>query len=202
MVKEISGRRRRHPLENEKSSVSRIQSGWTHGTMSRWHESSRIWRPAVRRQALAKAMAPIRATWRSTTEVNSSMTTRRPPSRRTRAKVARKRSPVERTWNGRSQDGQEPRPTAERAAATELKPEAGAISSMMGRSLDQRKAAERRKQRGPKAARPMVDLPEPDGPTIRPIFQPSSSAGIWTEARKVAAWSGVTLNNERTRAER
>ena len=93
------------------------------------------WRPTSRRQARANAAAPICAMRRSTTEVNSSMTTRCGPSMRRRARSARNFSPVLSTEYGRSQLGTVPRPTAESAPVTLSKDSSGAISSMIGALL-------------------------------------------------------------------
>lgn len=157
----------------------------------------------MRRHALAKADAPTRAVRRSTTLVNSSTTARAGASQIKRASMARKRSPVLKTRYGRSQAGTSPSPTADRAAVTacQLPPaSSGAMASTMGASLGQ--GSPPRMAVFPQIRSPMLDLPEPDGPTTRPICHGSTSEPSMGRSASRSKPMPSTLKRERTSAAR
>ena len=80
--------------------------------MSRWHETATNRRSGARRIAFWMARHAMRATSRSTTEVNSS-NTQNGISSSARARSTRIFSPFERTEYGLSHEGTLPKPTAQ-----------------------------------------------------------------------------------------
>src|SRR5262245_31810406 len=112
------------------------------------------------------------ATWRSTTDVNSSSTTSGRPeaaaSASARAAVTRNCSPVESAPNGRSQLGGEENPTAVSAATTSLMDRRLGNASSTLLEVGQSKPAT---TASPQSALETLVLPAPDGPTIRPTSQ-------------------------------
>ena len=156
------------------------------------------------RMALATAAEPNRATWRSTTLVNSSKTTSSRFVSSARARSQRNFSPLDRTCHGRTHAGGLLKPTA-LSVAVMVRPSNSALKPST--------TAASRGQSNPStiqplviwpvwnAARAMVLLPEPDGPTIAPIrhgspasVNASSSPGTSAENESLLRSAGGRSN--------
>jgi hypothetical protein len=131
------------------------------------------------RTVFARAAEPIWATVRSTTLVYSSNTTSGAAAASSRASVTRNCWPVDSTWNGRSHAGGDEKPTADSSAITSLTGKPSGKPSRTERSRGQVRAAASAVSLG-HSARAIVDLPQPLGPTIRPMCQSFSCSGSRT----------------------
>src|SRR5690606_27037690 len=146
-----------------------------YSSTSSWHVTATNFCPR-RRTVFAIACDPMRATVRSTTDVNSSTTAISSfgVSARTRAIVTRNCSPFDRTPKGRTHDGGDEKPTEERSCAISLIPLSAGNASKIERFGSH---SNRRAICSGQSFRAMVLFPLPDGPTISPTFHGRSSIG-------------------------
>ena len=108
---------------------------------------------------------------------------------RERAILTRNCSPVESAWYGRSQAGGLEKPTLDKSATISLIPSVGGKASTIARSIGHFGSGGQSKH-----SRAKVLLPQPDGPTISPMFQGRSSIGSDTFQRRSLRWAGGTSN--------
>lgn len=162
--------------------------------ISKWQEIATSLR-CVARTACATAALPICATVRSTTLVNSSIATRSCCSASARAMVTRNCSPVDSTWNGRSQDGGLLNPTEDRSIVISTMdiPAGNASSTLLfsGQSNPETKDS-------PNSERAMVVFPVPLAPIIAPIAHGRSWRGSETSHRTTLSGAAARSNSPST----